>query len=170
LVVSKRRRKKKSPRHRSSKPTSPLVVLLAIGACAGALSAFYAGFRERQLSQATVESSCDVVGWAVDDYVDPDGHADRHIPTVTIAHEVGGTRYERIDKGPNQISYGTAASFAVKYQDKQDIPCFYVAGHPELVVLFRKGPEGGLRFFAFGAFLLLVAAYVVIQSRRRGTA
>jgi hypothetical protein len=126
------------------------------------LAAAFCGFnawKQARLAGADVSTTCTVVAWETNKD-DPD------VPRITIAHELAGERYTRTDEG-------TETAGANKYQSigtptpGAKVPCWYVRGHPDLVIVFRDRPAGGLALFGAVALILLPLGFLIYESTRR---
>lgn len=140
---------------------------IALAFTAGALGAFYAAWSENRLSRATESTTCTVLQTRVYEARDSEGSTSGYYPEVTIVHEVGGQRYERVDRGPRKISESDAREAGNEFKVGGRYDCAYLPGEPESVVLFPRSKWAGWPMAMFGGMLLaFIVVFYVIERRK----
>ncbi len=144
------------------KNRAPLLAI-TVGCVAGAAAMTYGVYRQDRIAHANQLTTCTVVQQKVGTSSSNRRH--RYTPEVTLAHEVGGRRYQRTDSGDGVQDRNAALHQLQPYKVGVQVPCYYVAGSPDLVTVFRTAAGHGLLWFA--GFLLLIPVFAFVVDRRR---
>jgi len=105
--------------------------VVGIGCFLGALWTFYLAYQDSLLAGADVKTTCKVLSVGRRSHTEESG---RSRLEVTISHEVDGKTYERTDTGPYTRDE-QATRDATDFRVGSEMPCRYVRGRPELVVV-----------------------------------
>jgi len=141
--------------------------LFALGIAGWAIHVVY---EEARLASADVATTCTVIKVNRDD--DDEGRSAR--AQVTIAHEVGGKRYERLDEGVDHGFTRDADADLAPFRVGADVPCRYVRGRPDLVVVLTRRKSMAMYialaifWLAFPFALYLFDRWLVKRRQGRG--
>jgi hypothetical protein len=154
-----------SKRRKASSPKFVLGVAIVCVLASG--YPLYVAWQSNRLGGASEPSTCEILGTTYEQSTDSDGGTDGYYPVVEIAHTVDGQRYTRKDSG-KRFSISSDAVNAVKHLRVGDaVPCRYVAGSPELVVVLEQNPKQALGMLIFAGFLWLMPIGMFLWERKQ---